>query len=152
MGDEKSCPATSASDRRLLASGYSSNDDVPSVLNPITETTVAAAGRIAEELGAKVVVVATASGATALSMAKNRRRVFTLGVSDSPATLRRMCLYWGVIPLAGAPTNDSAALLRYVVDLGRAEKLLTAGDRIVLVAGTGLSVSRHNMIVVHEVG
>ena len=120
-------------------------------LNPITETTVAAAGRIAEELGAKVVVVATSSGATALAMAKNRRRVFTLGVSDSPATLRRMCLYWGVIPLAGAPTNDSAALLRYVVDLGRAEKLLTSGDRIVLIAGTGLAVTRHNMIVVHEV-
>ncbi len=121
-------------------------------LNPITESTVAAAGRIAEELGAKVVVVATASGATALSMAKNRRRVFTLGVSDSPATLRRMCLYWGVIPLAGAPIDDSAALLRYIVDLGRAEKLLTTGDRIVLIAGTGLSVTRHNMIVVHEVG
>ncbi len=120
-------------------------------LNPITETTVAAAGRIAEELGAKVVVVATSSGATALAMAKNRRRVFTLGVSDSQATLRRMCLYWGVIPLAGAPTNDSAALLRYVVDLGRDEKLLTTGDRIVLIAGTGLAVTRHNMIVVHEV-
>lgn len=120
-------------------------------LNPITESTVAAAGRIAEELGAKMVVVATSSGATALSMAKNRRRVFTLGVSDSPATLRRMCLYWGVIPLAGAPIDDSAALLRYIVDLGRAEKLLTIGDRVVLIAGTGLSVTRHNMIVVHEV-
>ncbi len=121
-------------------------------LNPITEVTVAAAGRIAEELDAKIVVVATASGATALSMAKNRRRVFTLGVSDSPAVLRRMCLYWGVIPLAGAPTEDSTSLLRHVVDLGRGEKLLAAGDRVVLVAGTGLAVSRHNMIVVHEVG
>lgn len=120
-------------------------------LNPITECTVAAAGRIADELDAKVVVVATSSGATALSMAKNRRHVFILGVSDSPATLRRMCLYWGVIPLAGAPTEDSAALLRCVVDLGRSEGLLAGGDRVVLVAGTGLAVSRHNMIVVHEV-
>jgi hypothetical protein len=119
-------------------------------LNPITEATVSAAGHIAEELGAKVVVVATASGATALSMAKNRHFVPTLGVSDSPATLRRMCLYWGVIPLAGAPTSDPAALLRHVTDLGRAAGLLHAGDRIVLIAGTGLAVTRHNMIVVHE--
>jgi pyruvate kinase len=122
----------------------------PSSLNPITESTVAAAGRIAEELAARVVVVATASGATALTMAKNHRRVHTLGVSDSPATLRRMCLYWGVIPVADAPTNDSAALLRFVVENGRAAGMLKSGDRIVLVAGTGLAVTRHNMLVVHE--
>jgi len=121
-------------------------------LNPITESTVSAAGRIADELNAKAVVVATASGATALSMAKNRHFVPTLGVSDSPATLRRMCLYWGVIPLAGAPTSDPAALLRHVTDLGRAAGLLHPGDRIVLIAGTGLAVTRHNMIVVHELG
>jgi pyruvate kinase len=121
-------------------------------LNPITEAAVSAAGHMAEELAAKVVVVATASGATALAMAKNRHAVPTLGVSDSPATLRRMCLYWGVLPLAGAPTSDSTALLRHVVDLGRAEGLLHPGDRIVLVAGTGLAVTRHNMIVVHELG
>ncbi|MDZ7615583.1 MAG: pyruvate kinase, partial [Patescibacteria group bacterium] len=72
-------------------------------INPITETTVFAAGRMAEELDAKLVVVASATGATALSMAKNRNWVPTLGVSDSPETLRRMCLYWGMIPLAGAP-------------------------------------------------
>jgi pyruvate kinase len=122
----------------------------PAGPNPITEATVSAAGHIAEELGAKIVVVATASGSTALSMAKNRHVVPTLGVSDSPATLRRLCLYWGVIPLAGAPTDDSAALLRYVVEQGRAADLLHSGDRIVLVAGTGLAVTRHNMIVVHE--
>ncbi len=120
--------------------------------NPITETTVAAAGQIAEQLDAKVVIVATGSGATALTMAKNHRFVPTLGVSDSPATLRRMCLYWGVIPLAGAPVDDSAALLRHVTELGRRADLLHNGDRVVLVAGTGLAVTRHNMIVVHELG
>jgi pyruvate kinase len=124
--------------------------EVAHSLNPITEATVAAAGQIAEQLGAKVVVVATSSGATALALSKHRRRVHTLGVSDSPATLRRMCLYWGVIPLAGAPTADSATLLRHVAELGRAEGVLVPGDRIVMVAGGGLPVSRHNMIVVHQ--
>ena len=46
--------------------------------------------------------------------------------------------------------NDSAALLHHVTELGRAEGLWHVGDRIVLIAGTGLSVTRHNMIVVHE--
>jgi pyruvate kinase len=124
--------------------------EVSKSLNPITEATVAAAGQIAEQLDAKVVVVATSSGATALALSKHRRRVHTLGVSDSPATLRRMCLYWGVIPLADAPTTDGAALMRHVAELGRAESVLAAGDRIVMIAGGGLRVSRHNMIVVHQ--
>ena len=55
-----------------------------------------------------------------------------------------------MIPLAGTPTGDSAALLRYVTDWGRTAGLLDSGDRIVLIAGTGLAVTAHNMIVVHE--
>jgi pyruvate kinase len=119
-------------------------------VNQITEATVDAAGRIAEQLDAKMIVVASASGATALSLAKSRLYVPTVGVSDSEATLRRMCLYWGVIPLAGAPTGEAAALLRFVVERGRSAGLLGPGDRAVLIAGTGLAVTAHNMIVVHE--
>jgi pyruvate kinase len=137
--------------RRRAPPGPGPEPRTPGV-NQITEATVWAAGEMAEELGAKLLVVATASGATALSMAKNRHFVPTVGVSDSEAVLRRMCLYWGVIPLAGAPIGDSSALLQYVTDWGRAAGLLSAGDRIVLIAGTGLAVTRHNMIVVHQLG
>ncbi len=119
-------------------------------VNQITEATVLAAGRMAEQLDAALIVVASASGATALSLAKNRHYVPTVGVSDSAATLRRMCLYWGVIPLAGAPTGDREALLRYVTEWGRTAGLLDSGDRVVLIAGTGLAVTAHNMVVVHE--
>ncbi len=119
-------------------------------VNQITEATVYAAGRMAGELGAKLVVVASGSGATALSLAKNRHYVPTVGVSDSQSTLRRMCLYWGVIPLADAPTSNREALLRYVTDWGRTAGLLESGDRLVLIAGTGLAVTAHNMVVVHE--
>ena len=58
--------------------------------------------------------------------------------------------YWGVIPLAGAPTHDSHRLLRYVIEQGPRRRTAQSGDRIVLVAGTGIASSRHNMIVVHE--
>jgi pyruvate kinase len=120
-------------------------------LNPITEATVAAAGSLAECLAAKLVVVASASGATALSLAKNRCRVPTLGVSDSSSTLRRMCLYWGVVPLPGAPVHDPRELLRFVTEWGQGKGVLTSGDRIVLITGTGLAVTAHNAIVVHQI-
>lgn len=119
-------------------------------VNRITEATVQAAGQIAERLEAGLLVVATGSGATALSVAKNRHRVPTVGISDSQATLRRMCLYWGVIPLGGAPTGDRRALLGFVTDWGRQAELLSSGDRLVLITGTGMADTAHNMIVVHE--
>ncbi len=93
--------------------------------------------------------MASTSGATALSLSKNRNAVPTVGVSGNEATLRRMALYWGVIPLAGAPVDDSRALVAYVIEWGKREGCLGSGDRIVLVAGTGLAHSAHNMLVVH---
>jgi len=120
-------------------------------VRPITAAVVAAAGRAAEELEARLLVVASASGGTALWLSKNRFHVPTLGVSSSAATLRRMCLYWGVIPLAGAPAEDRELLLQHVIDWGRRTGCLQSGERIVLVGGTGLAGSAHNMVVVHEV-
>jgi len=121
-------------------------------VDPITEATAYSAGRLAERLDAKTVVVATSTGETALSLSKYRNFVPTVGASDSEATLRRMCLYWGVIPVAGAPTADSAALLRFVLDRGRAAGHLEPGDRIVLLTGSDVTGKTHNMIQVHEVG
>lgn len=118
--------------------------------DPITEATAQAAGRLAEALDAQMVVVATASGRTALRLSKDRLFVPTIGVSDSDAALRRMCLYWGVIPLAGAPTESPRELVDYVVEQGREVGYLTSGDRVVLLAGTGLHVAEHNMVIVHE--
>lgn len=120
-------------------------------LNEITEVTALHAGHIAEELSAKLIVVATSSGRTALCIAKHHFPVPTVGVSDSPETLRRMCLYWGIIPVPGAPTSDSTRLLNVIVDWGRNSDLLSEGDRVVLIAGTGLAVSAHNSVIIHQV-
>ncbi len=119
-------------------------------INRITEATSYYAGRLAEQVDAKMVVVASASGATALSLSKYRKFVPTVGISESETTLRRMCLYWGVFPIAVAPTGSPEEILCYVAQRGREAGFVGPGDRIVLIAGTGLRVSRHNMIVVHE--
>ncbi|MBN2216347.1 MAG: pyruvate kinase [Pirellulales bacterium] len=118
---------------------------------PITEATAQAAGRLAEAIDARMVLVATASGRTALRLSKDRLFMPTVGVSDSDAVLRRMCLYWGVIPLAGAPVGNPIEVMKYVVHLGREAGYLTSGDRAVLLTGTGLKTAEHNMVVVHEV-
>lgn len=120
-------------------------------VNPITEATVHAAGHLAEELGAKLVVVASASGATALALAKHRHTVATVGVSLHEPTLRRMCLYWGVIPLPGVASTDGPTVVRHATEWGQRHYGLTRGDRVVLLTGTGMAASAHNGIVVHQV-
>jgi pyruvate kinase len=86
-----------------------------------------------------------------LALSKQRGFVPIIGVSDREDVLRQMCLFWGVIPLAAAPTADNRALLAYLEDWGRRQGLLAMGDQIVLVAGTGLPTQGHNMVMVHQV-
>ncbi len=62
-----------------------------------------------------------------------------------------MRLYWGVIPLQGAPTQDFIQVLNHVSHWGLKEGRLSAGDHIVLAAGTGLGTVGHNVAIVHEV-
>ena len=120
-------------------------------LHPITQAVVDGASRIAGELDAKLFVVASKSGLTAIARSKRRGAVPTVGISDNPATLRQMALYWGVTPLAGATATDTLALLDHVCTWGLREGRLQRGDRILLVAGSGFGTGGHNMALVHEV-
>jgi pyruvate kinase len=120
-------------------------------LHPITQAVVDGASRIAAELDAKLVVVASKSGVTAIARSKRRGAVPTVGVSDDPATLRQMSLYWGVTPLAAVEGSDINRLLEHVTAWGLREGRLQRGDRILLVAGIGFGTGGHNMALVHEV-
>jgi len=120
-------------------------------LHPITQAVVDGASRIAGELDAKLFVVASRSGLTAIARSKRRGAVPTVGLSDDPAALRQMSLYWGVTPLAYAATPDTNALLEHVTAWGLREGRLQRGDRILLVAGSGFGTGGHNMALVHEV-
>jgi pyruvate kinase len=95
--------------------------------------------------------VVSASGRSALSISHYRHGVPVIGISQSEAVLRRMCLYWGVIPIGGAPAETSGKLLDWVVERGRSTGFLVPGDRIVLITGTGTPASRHNAVIVHQV-
>jgi pyruvate kinase len=120
-------------------------------LHAVTAAIVYGAAHVATEIHARLVVVASHSGATALALSKQRIFVPTVGISDSDRTLRQMCLDWGVIPLAQIPVSSHQAMLDGVIAWGRGEGMLSPGDRVVLVAGANLGQGSHNQIIVHEV-
>jgi pyruvate kinase len=120
-------------------------------VHPITAAAVSGGTTIAKELGAKFVVVATRGGGTARLRSKQRDFIPTIGVSDSPAVLRRLALFWGVLPLAGAPVHDGPALRAFIDKWGRDQGLLQKGDRVVFVTGTNFYPMAQNIVVIHEV-
>lgn len=120
-------------------------------VHPITAAAVRGTAVIAEQLGAKLVVVATRGGGTCRLRSKQRDFVPTIGASDSLSVLRRLTLFWGVTPLAGAPVHDGPALRHFVDQWGRDQGLLKPGDRVLFVTGTNFYPLAQNLLVIHEV-
>jgi pyruvate kinase len=137
-------------------------DSTRSPVHDVTRGVVYGACQMAHELGAKLVVVASHSGRTALALSQHRNTVPTIGVSSSRETLRRMCLYWGVTPLEGAPARDIEKLIHHADAWGCRVGNLAPGDRIVIVGGSHLTAGPgpadarmtsgvHDIVIVHEV-
>lgn len=136
------------------------NPDRNDGLQEITRAVVRGAGTMAQVVGAKLVVVASHSGRTALALSQQRSFAPTIGVSTSEHTLRQMCLYWGVTPLRGAPACSVEQLIQFT-DLWACRVGLAArGDRIVIVGGSHLTAGPgcdlmadgvHDIVIVHEV-
>lgn len=119
--------------------------------NSITEAAVKHAGAMAPELRAQMLVTVSRSGLTTLTIAKHRFPVLCVGLSQSLTALRRMTLYWGIVPLQGAPVDDPKQLLEFVITWARRESLVGSGDRVIFLFGTGTAASAHNSITVHVV-
>jgi pyruvate kinase len=120
-------------------------------VRPITLAIVQGAGEISDLIDARLVVVVTRSGATAIARAKQRDFTPTIGLSGDEQTLRRLCLFWGITPLADAPITNPAAIVRFVDDWGRRQGLLSPGDHVVYIHGTGLLGATHDQVTVHQV-
>jgi pyruvate kinase len=129
-------------------------------VHDITRAAVRAAGQMAHDLDAKLVFVASHSGRTAFALSQLRSYVPTLGVSSSEATLRQMCLYWGVMPLRGAPATDLQGLIKHADAMACSGGYAGPGDRIVIVGGSHLTAGPegelvaggvHDVVLVHEV-
>ncbi len=122
-------------------------------VHPITTAATLAATDIAEAIQAKLIVIATRSGSTAWVKSKSDARslVPTLGVSDSPESVRRMNLFWGIKPLTMKQIGDTPALISDVCDWGKRQGGLANGDNVVFVAGTGVIREAHNVVLVHTV-
>ncbi len=120
-------------------------------VHPITSAVTHAAASIADDIAAKLVVVVSRTGGTAWVKSKQRNFIPTLGVSNSPVTLRRMGIFWGIMPMSIQNLDNPQELFEEVSRWGKDRGLLKSGDRVVFVTGTGVMDNTHNLLVVHQV-
>ncbi len=140
----------------LSSETHGRHDPGPSVLKSgwITETTevvVEAAAMACRRLKARLVVVASHSGKTAIALSKHRYNAPTLAMTDVEGLARKMCLLWGVTPILVPELTDGAQSLGLALEWARARGLVAKGDRVVLVRGTVPGNPVHNAVFVQEV-
>ena len=94
---------------------------------------------LAEALGAKSILVATASGRTASEIARLRPRRPMVGLSHHQTVVQQMALEWGVLPLLMESTADVEDLWKRTIDTARKAGIIDHGDLVVLIAGTAVN-------------
>ena len=103
---------------------------------PTGADAIAAAARsVAETLDLKAIVAWTASGATALRIARERPYPPILVLTTSAQTARRLALVWGVHAVVGADPSDVDDMARLGARAAREQGFANPGQRVILVAG-----------------
>ncbi|SHJ98532.1 pyruvate kinase [Hespellia stercorisuis] len=102
-----------------------------SISSAIGYSSVAAA----DNLNAKCIITPSVSGATARVVSKFKPRATLIGVSPNERTLRRMQIFWGVIPLKSIEFDTTEDICSAAVELVSVKQYAEIGDIVVLTAG-----------------
>lgn len=129
--------------RRLSKIQY---EDVPTTIALFSCTT-------ANEVGAKVILACTKSGATAQFISKFRPECPIISITQTKKVARILSIYWGVYTQNIEENIDNTdMLIDLSVDKAKKEYNLSKGDLVVVAASVPANFKGHtNMLKVHEV-
>jgi len=117
-----------------------------------TEAAAHSACAAARDISARAIVVFTWSGRSALTVANYRPPVPIIGLSAREETLRRMALYWGVVPAKISVYKSVERLLKEGESTILRQRLARKGDVVVILVGSTLLSGTTNMMKIHLVG
>lgn len=117
------------------------------------ESVAHAACRAAEEQKARAIVAFTQSGSTALLVSKHRPAARIIAATPGERIARLVSLYWGVTPILLKTKRTTDDMIAGVERAMVRQKLVDAGDLIVITAGVPVGVAGStNMMKIHHVG
>jgi len=107
---------------------------------------------IIEEADIAAVAVFTATGTTARMLAKSRLPCPILAMSQHIATVRRVCLYYGVSSVRADAPAHTRDILDLASDFAKQRGLAKPGEKIIVVSGRPIGQpGKTNTLVVHTV-
>jgi len=89
----------------------------------------------ADDVGAAAILAPSISGFTSRMLSKWRPAIPVYGLTPLPATLRRMQIYWGVIPVEQKRASSTDEMIVASIDILKRKKFLKKGDLVVVTAG-----------------
>ncbi|MDE5766372.1 MAG: pyruvate kinase [Clostridia bacterium] len=108
---------------------------------------------LAQDIGAKVIVVCTRTGGTARTVSRFRPMIDIIGMTTDERAYRKLALSWGVIPVMSEEFYSVDVLFHYAKRAAIDTGLVSKGDRIVLTGGTPNGKSGNsNLINVETIG
>ena len=117
----------------------------------VMRATVNAASLLAEQTAARLMVVATRTGRSALALAKHRNRTPSLGLCGDMGITRKLALYWGIVPICYPEPENPVAYLDSVTQWAQTKQWVDVGDHLVFLIGTSWTDGGFNAVIVHEV-
>ena len=106
---------------------------------------------VAEELACRLIVAFTESGMTAELASTFQPHTPIVAVTPRPETVRRLALWWGVLPLLLQEVETTDEMIVHGEALLKARGLAVSGDTILMLAGQSHTAGATNMLRVHTV-
>lgn len=91
---------------------------------------------LAQDIGAKVIVVCTRTGGTARTVSRFRPMIDIVGMTTDDRAYRKLALSWGVIPVMSEEFYSVDVLFHYAKRAALDSGIVQKGDKIVLTGGT----------------
>jgi pyruvate kinase len=101
-----------------------------------SEAMVLGAAQIARRLNAKLVAIASSINQTPILKSKQRDYIPTICLTDNKNVLRRMCLYWGIVPVYVSERMDAEQLRSFTIAWAKSKGWAAVGEPIVIMADT----------------
>jgi pyruvate kinase len=109
--------------------------------DPTSAGAIAAAARqVARIIGAKAIAAFTATGSTALRVARERPNRPILGLTPAEATARRLGVVWGVHPVVAPELHSMSEMVASALRVAQAEGFAKPGEEVVVTAGMPLGI------------
>lgn len=123
-----------------------------SAYNHVLSALARAAVEAALTLDARLVIVWSNTGESVKLVAKHRLHVPVVGVTNDPATFRRLALVYGVVPMLIEPTGDPAELVASLDQELVQRGLVRQGDMVVVLTSTHPTIPGTNdTTLVHRI-